>query len=188
MLCDLLFLQAAHLPSAEAKAVLEDAYGRVFAIARLHEQLYQSITSGEIRLAEYLDRLVVGCAEVHPDVRILLDAPDHQLALDVDRAIHLGLVVNELMLNAIKHAFAAGEQGEVRVGVRRVGEDVELQVRDTGKGLPPEFTIEAAASLGLRIVNVLAQRLRASVRMENAGGAAFTLRFPLQADESVEPR
>jgi two-component sensor histidine kinase len=124
---------------------------------------------------------------VHPEVKILLEAPDTGLALDVDRAIHLGLVVNELMLNAIKHAFPAGEEGEVRVGVRRLGADVELWVRDTGKGLPPGFSIERAASLGLRIVHVLAQRLHAKVHMESAGGAAFSLRFPLQADATVEP-
>jgi two-component sensor histidine kinase len=186
MLCDLLYLQAARLESAEAKTVLDEAYGRIFAIARLHEQLYQSIESGEIRLAEYLNRLIAGCSSVYPNVRMTLDAPDTALALDVDRAIHVGLIVNELLLNAVKHAFPNGENGDLRIGVRRVADQVEVQVRDNGPGLPPDFDLARVTSLGLRIVHILAQRLHASVSIENVNGAAFLLRFPLKAEPEAE--
>jgi PAS domain S-box-containing protein len=186
MLCDLLYLQAARLKSAEAKTVLDEAYGRIFAIARLHEQLYQSIESGEIRLAEYLNRLIVGCSSVYPNVRMTLDAPDTALALDVDRAIHVGLIVNELLLNAVKHAFPNGENGDVRIDVRRVADQVEVQVRDNGPGLPRDFDLARVTSLGLRIVHILAQRLHASVSIENVNGAAFLLRFPPKAEPEAE--
>jgi PAS domain S-box-containing protein len=188
MLCDLLYLQAARLESAEAKTVLDEAYGRIFAIARLHEQLYQSIASGEIRLAEYLDRLITGCGDVHRNVSIALEAPDAALALDVDRAIHLGLIVNELLLNAVKHAFPNGARGVVRIGVRHVADQVEVQVRDNGRGLPAHLDVDEAKSLGLRIVHILSNRLDGTVRIENDNGAVFTLTFPLHAPAREEPR
>jgi PAS domain S-box-containing protein len=187
MLCDLLYLQAAQLDSAEAKTVLDEAYGRIFAIARLHEQLYQSFGSGAIRLAEYLNRIIAGCGDVHRNVSMVLDAPDDALALDVDRAIHLGLVVNELLINAVKHGFPSGGSGAVRIGVRRVADRVEVQVRDNGKGLPAGLEVERAKSLGLRIVHILTNRLGGRVRIENDNGAVFTLAFPLHAEAPVTP-
>jgi PAS domain S-box-containing protein len=187
MLCDLLYLQAAKLESTEAKTVLDEAYGRIFAIARLHEQLYQSIKSGEILVVEYLQRLITGCGDVHRNVSIALDAPDAVLAVDVDRAIHLGLIVNELLLNAVKHAFPNGASGDVRIRVRRVADQVQVQVRDNGKGLPAHLNVEEAKSLGLRIVHILTNRLNGRVKIENDNGAVFTLTFPLHAEAPVRP-
>jgi PAS domain S-box-containing protein len=183
MLCDLLYLQAATLSSQEAKTVLEEAYGRIFAIARLHEQLYQSLGSGQIILGEYLGRLIAGFRSVYPQTLFILEAPG-DLALDVDCAIHLGLVVNELVTNALKYAFPDGRRAEVRVGLRREGALLVLEVRDNGVGLPANVDLEHAKTLGLRIVRILADRLRASVKIENEGGAAFTLAFPVAAPES----
>ncbi len=186
MLCDLLFLQAETLDDREAKGALEDAYGRVFAIARLHEQLYQSMQHGRIRLADYLTRLAGGFASLYPAVPVHIDAPP-DVHLDVDRAIHTGLIVNELVTNALKHAFGPGVRGEIRVRVRGLDGRLELQVQDNGRGLPANFSVEETRSLGLRIVHILARRLGATVRIETGGGATFTVEFPLEAEEWNTP-
>jgi PAS domain S-box-containing protein len=183
MLCDLLYLQAMSLEGREAQPILLDTYGRMFAMARLHEQLYQSLASGEIRLGEYVSGLVGGFASVHPEVPIRLDVSGEAVTLDVDRAIHTGLILNELLTNAVKHAFRDGRAGEAVVRLCRREEQVELQVHDTGPGLPADFDLAQARSLGLRIVHILAQRLNATVRLENSGGACFTIRFPVKAPE-----
>ncbi len=114
--------------------------------------------------------------------------PPEPLHLDVDRAIHAGLIANELVTNAAKHAFPPGEPGEVLVRLRPVGDRVELQVRDAGKGLPQGFDLTRAKTLGLRIVHILANRLGASVSVENRKGTAVTITFPLVADAPIEPR
>jgi PAS domain S-box-containing protein len=181
MLCDLLYLQATTQEGRQAQDVLEDTYGRIFALAKVHEDLHQSLASGDIRLAEYLGRLVRGLQSVHAEVQIGLDAPDTGLTLDVDRAIYTGLIVNELLTNAVKHASRDGKAGEVTVSVRTRGDALELRVRDTGPGLPADLELARAPSLGLRIVHILAGRLKATVQVENTGGACFTIRFPLQA-------
>jgi PAS domain S-box-containing protein len=181
ILCDLLFLQGDLLQGEEGKAAIEDAYRRVFAIARLHEQLYQSLESGQVNLGEYLGRLIRGFEQLSARVRIVLDAPGDPVFMDVDRAIHTGLVVSELVTNAQKHAFPGTGTGEVRVRLRPVGDDVELEVQDDGRGLPPGLDVEQVASLGLRIVHILSRKLGAVLEIRSSDpGACFAVRFPRQ--------
>ena len=188
MLCDLLYLQMAATPEGEKQDVLQHTYGRIYAIARLHEQLYQSLQAGQIPLQTYLHRLVEGVQGVyqHPAVRIDVAATD--VALDLDRAVHVGLIVNELVANALKHGFPGGSPGEVVVHLTQVGDQLELSVRDSGRGLPGDLDVAQARTLGLRIVHILARRLHASVEVTRTGGTAFTLRFPVQTDAPIEPR
>jgi PAS domain S-box-containing protein len=187
MLCDLMYLQMEAMPDREQHHDLEDAYSRIYAIARLHEQLYQSMHSGKVPVREYLTRLVDGFRNLYPLVSVTLEAASDGAALDIDRAIHVGLIVNELVMNAVKHAFPSGHQGHVALVIREAGEQVLLQVRDNGRGLPPEVKLEQAKSVGLRTVYILARRLEASLAVTTNGGTCFTLTFPAEADPPVEP-
>jgi len=186
MLCDVMYLQMEAMPDRDQHQDLQDAYGRIFAIARLHEQLYLSMSSGRIWLGEYFTRLAGGFEEFFPRARIAVDA-DGGLALDVDRAIHVGLIVNELITNALKHAFPRGEAAEVRVVLRRVGFLLQLQVADRGRGLPADFDWDQGKTLGLRTVKLLARRLEGEIDIAREGGTTFTLSFPLTGAEPVEP-
>jgi two-component sensor histidine kinase len=167
---------------------LQDAYSRIYAIARLHEQLHQSMQAGQIQLPEYLGRLVTGFKDLHAAVRVTLQAAGVDLRIDLDRAIHVGLVVNELLTNAVKHAFPPGQAGEVVLAMYAAGDQIALQVRDNGRGLPADFDLAQTTSLGLRTVRILALRLGAQVVVERNGGTSFTLTFPAHADAPLEPR
>jgi PAS domain S-box-containing protein len=182
MLGDLLYLQSDVLTSSKEKRALEDSFNRIFAIARLHEQLYQSLESGRVRLADYLESLAAGFRSVYRTAEIRLVTSAEPILLDVDRTIHVGLIVNELVTNALKHAFDGG-RGVVTVRLRPAGEALELQVSDDGSGLPPGFDLQQTKSLGLRIVHILARRLQAAVDVESRDGTTFTIRFPLKAEE-----
>jgi PAS domain S-box-containing protein len=188
MLCDMLYLQMEGMADAEKAAVLRDTYSRIYAIARLHEQLYHAMKSGEVQLADYVQRLLTGFASVYRAIPVQLEVGDDRVALDLDRAIHTGLIINELVTNALKHAFPPGQSGKVAVRVHRVDDTVELQVRDTGKGLPADLDLSSTKTLGLRIVRILAQRLGATVSMESHRGTVFTIGFPLHAEAPVEPK
>jgi two-component sensor histidine kinase len=187
MLCDLMYLQMEAMPNRNQRHGLQDAYARIFAIARLHEQLYQSMQSGHIVLSEYVGRLIAGFETLFPRVRVRLEVMG-EASLDLDRAIHVGLIVNELITNAMKHGFPAGQPGEVTVAIDTIGGRVRIQVRDSGKGLPPDLDLEHAKSLGLRTIYILGKRLNATVTVENHNGASVTVTFPLEADAPVEPR
>jgi PAS domain S-box-containing protein len=180
MLCDLLYLKAETLPAGEPRALLEDSYGRIYAFARLHEQLYETMQGGEVRLGEYLARLVASVQQFAAGATIRVEAVPGDHALDLDRAISAGLIVNELVTNALKHAFPKGQPGAIGVRLQVQGGDYVLDVWDTGPGLPPGFDAEKAPSLGLRLVRLLAHRLQATVTLKTEPGAAFTIRFPVQ--------
>ncbi|HTU00218.1 MAG TPA: histidine kinase dimerization/phosphoacceptor domain -containing protein, partial [Candidatus Sulfotelmatobacter sp.] len=187
MLCDLMYLQMEAMPDRDQHQDLQDAYSRIYAIARLHEQIYQSMHSGQIQLAEYLRRVVSGFANLYPNVPVAVEAASVEVLIDLDRAIHVGLVVNELLTNAVKHAFPDGQPGQVSVAVCAAGDQIFLQVRDNGRGLPADLDLEHATSLGLRTVHILARRLEAKVTVSSSGGTSFTLTFPVRYDPPLEP-
>jgi two-component sensor histidine kinase len=122
---------------------------------------------------------------VYPRIRISIEAAPEPIYLDMDRAIHVGLIANELITNAAKHAFTSGEHGEVAMSLHGVGDAVELRVSDNGKGLPEGLDVSQATSLGLRIVNILARRLKATVTVTSRGGASFALVFPLTPEPAA---
>ena len=182
MLADMLYLQLETLPGTAA-APLQDAHGRVYAIAQLHEHLYQSMDGGRVNVAEYLGRLVQSFGDLYRHLPVCLDVSAPDLCLDLDRAVHVGLILNELLTNAAKHGFPAGGPAMAGARLRQRGDMLELHVWDTGVGLREAVNFAESKSLGLRIVRALAARLGATVEIANEGGARFTLTFP--AGESL---
>lgn len=178
MVASLLSLQAEEIQSAEGKAALEESHDRVRSFALLHEELYRALERGQVRLADYLRRLVEAFEHAH-HVRVLLDLTGEHPVLDIDRAISCGLILNELLTNAVKHAYPGEVAGEIGVGCQRVGEECELRVWDRGVGLPPGVRPEQTASLGLRLVRILCRRLSARLSVETGEGTTFLLRFPV---------
>ena len=188
MLCSLLELQAQAIESPEGKEALELSTGRIYAIARLYEQLYRSMSSGQVILCEYLRGLAENFQNTYATHGITVQLPPlNGIYLDVDRAIPCGLIVNELLTNAVKHAFPPEVRGTVGIGLRKVGAMVELRVWDNGRGLPADLDIATSTSLGLRLVRILALRLRADITVESYEGAAFTLTFPAHGDQPLDP-
>jgi len=181
MICSLLELQADAIESPEGKAALEYSSNRIYAIARLYEQLYRAMSSGQVNLCDYLRGLAEAFQETSRDTSsaaITLKMRDAQISLDVDRAVPCGLIVNELLTNAAKHAFAPGGTGEIGIAVEEMGDRIQLYVWDNGRGLPAGVDVEHSSSLGLRLVAILARRLKAEVKVDSNQGTAFTFTFP----------
>jgi PAS domain S-box-containing protein len=183
MLCDLFYLKAEAVESRETKEALEDGYMRVYAFARLQEQLYLSMEHGVVHLASYLRGIGDGFRQLHREVTMRLELPEEEIHLDLDRTTHCGLLVNELLTNALKHAFPDGRRGEVGLSLRLLGDQVQVVVWDNGVGMGPDVDLEQPKSLGLRIVGILARRIRAAVAIAGAAGTRVTVTFPLQIDE-----
>jgi PAS domain S-box-containing protein len=182
LLCNLLHLQADQIESPEGRMALAESYLRVYSMAELHERLYRSLDRGMIRLGEYLGSVSESFRQSHA-FRVVLELGDEEIYLDVDRAVRCGLIVNELLTNAVKYAFPDGQPGEIGIGLRTRGTDLQLRVWDTGVGLPAGLALEDARSLGLRLVRMLAQRLRAEIVVDSSSGTAFTLTFPSAPEE-----
>ncbi len=174
----LISLQAEEISEPSLRAPLRDMSHRVRSMAMVHEKLYESADLGRVDFDEYarslLDYLWRAHGTEESGVRLVLDLePIH---LPVNTAVPCGLVLNELVSNALKHAFRGRAAGEVAVSLRSGAEgEVEMCVRDNGSGLPAEVDWRRGPSLGLRLVHMLAGQLRAALDVSSGGGTRFTL-------------
>lgn len=181
VVASLLNLQGRQLTDPGAREIFAATKHRVQAIALLHEGLYRSPDLASIELGPYLERVVqeVTAASCDPErLSVTCSAPG--LNCDMDAAVPLGLIVNELISNAVKHAFAPGEQGKIEVHVEGSPDGMAtLRVRDNGRGLPANFKASQTRSLGVRLVTNLTAQLGGELNVESNPGVCWSIRFPL---------
>ncbi len=177
VISSLLALQQRRLEGTEAAQALGEAHARVRSISLVHDQLYRAADLGDVDFHAYLETLVARLAQTAgPGVEVSVDVAPVQLG--VDRAIPCGLIVNELVTNALKHAFAGRAAGRVRVELRDSGPDeLTLSVSDDGVGLPAGFDPAAQPTLGLVLVRTLAQQIGGQLVASTDRGARFAVRF-----------
>jgi len=175
VISSLIQLQSYALFDERDTELLKETQQRIRAMAQLHELLYRSRDLGSINVAEYLEALVrelaFGSGREMPEIR----AEGHRLALD--EAVPLGLIANELVQNALKHAYPKDQPGFVAVSFSRSGEDWVLEVSDRGKGPPPGFDPASARSMGLTLVRSLAEQISGRLSFEGPPGFVARLRF-----------
>jgi two-component sensor histidine kinase len=179
IISSLLSLQASQSRDPRIVAMLRESQGRVRAIATIHEKLQQSGSVARVDLAEYIRGVASQLFSSYGGAgRILLLMDIEPLELALDTAIPCGLIVNELVSNALKHAFEDGRHGEIRIEMGRMEDGrLRLLVADNGIGLP-EPGLVREGSLGLELVKALAEQLGGTLEVtRDAPGATFTIRF-----------
>lgn len=180
IISSLVNMQARKLEAGPSRDALRECQTRVQAIALIHERLYQSQDYSRVPLSDYVRSLA---ASVFNATGTALRGVELEFAIDdvsltVDKAIPCGLVLNELITNALKHAFRDGRPGRLLVElVRTEGGLIRLAVRDDGVGLPADFQKQRGHSLGIQLVTTLAEQLDASLTISSDGGASFELEF-----------
>lgn len=182
VISSLLNLQRRHAAPA-ARPPLEESLGRVQAMAVLHELLYASKSYAAINLADYLRQLTTLLRAIagSGQVAIRIDFTDRGggLQLDLQRAVPCGLLVNELVTNAVKHAFPNRAGGRVDITLDRLADGRgAVIVEDDGIGLPPEEELATGRSLGFQLVPLLAEQLRAELQTQRTPHTRFEIRFP----------
>jgi len=179
VLSSLLNLQANHGSDEAIRAALEVSLARVQAIALAHEQLSQSPDLSRIDFCGYAralsEQLIRARQDGRPNITCSVRACDRRLPLDV--CIMCGLVVNELVTNALKHAFQGRARGEISISLIRHHDLLELRVSDDGVGLPEHVELGKAKSFGLDLVALLAKRLQSTVVVTRQSGTTLTLQF-----------
>jgi len=180
VITSLLRLESNRIDHATTKSVLKDMQNRIQAMAALHEAVYRSDNFSQVDLGVYLRQLTgqLGRSLVAVPGQIVFRLDLFSIALDLDQAIPCGLIVNELVSNALKHAFPAGRPGEVRIELERAGEEnLRLRITDNGIGLPPNFDLIRSKSLGLQLVADLARQLGGSLQVGAGPVAVFEVTF-----------
>lgn len=165
---------------ADFQETLKKIRHRIAALSLIHENLCRSDHLSMPSLDAYLERL---CSYILDDFNgkdVEVDFRIDDIGVSMDAEISIGLIVSELMTNSLKHAFSG--EGTKRIALRisrRDGKTVELEYRDNGRGLPPDFSAAERGSLGMRILLALARQLNGELRTENADGAVFRFTFSL---------
>jgi len=176
----LLTMQAELLKDEAGRRALQDSQERVQCMALIHERLNRDDGVDHLDFRDYVEELAHDLLRGHavnPDL-ISLRLELKSVALGLNQAIPCGLILNELLTNALKYAFPAGRTGEIRIALTCDEKNrVTLAVADDGIGLPMEADWKHSASLGLRIVDVLRRQLDAILDREPGPGTAFRLSF-----------
>jgi two-component sensor histidine kinase len=177
----MLHLQANSVDNDALKAHLAEASGRVSAIGRAYERLSYDADVEDIDLGPYLREVCADAIRTASYCKLDFEAIQ-EIQLNADRAIQLALIINELVTNAVKHAFSNRADGHIWVRLSRQDENAALiSVRDDGIGLPAGFALSKSLGLGMRIVTGLSKQLGASISHRgDVDGTEFVLMVPLQ--------
>jgi len=179
VISSLLALQSDSADDPLAKPLFEESRDRVKSMALVHEKLYQSPNLSRIDFGEYVRDLVsyllrsygaLGRIEAHVQIESVM--------LQLDAAINCGLIINELVSNALKHAFPENKAGSIRIHIRRDEQGIALFVEDDGIGFPPGVDFQHTKTMGLRLVVRLVRQLNATIRLDGRMGTVFRIDLP----------
>lgn len=187
VIISLLHLQALEIDDERVKTLFWETENRIRAMSLVHEKLYQSQNLAEIDLGQYLEEMVAALVRsmvIGDHVRIEMDC--EHVPVSIDNILPLGLAINEIVTNSLKHAFPDGRAGRIFV---RLNQDeyglVEVVVGDDGPGLPPDMEPGRVRSLGMQItVNLIKKQLHGSMDVSSDGGVVYRIRFA----EAVRPK
>jgi PAS domain S-box-containing protein len=169
-------LQLRQVEDALIASMLQETQNRVQSMAFIHEQLYQSADFSQIDFGDYLQQLTRHLLRSYGvQSAIQLHLKTDPIHLNIDTAVPCGLIVNELVSNALKYAFPNGQSGDIYIQLRHNPEvgTIRLSVQDNGIGISSEMDLENAPSLGLQLVQALTQQIRGTLTLTQSDGTTF---------------
>jgi two-component sensor histidine kinase/predicted negative regulator of RcsB-dependent stress response len=170
VISSLLNLQSRQIEDPSAKSAMKSGQNRIRSMALIHQNLYQDNETATINLKVYVENLsrnLFNSYQVSEDM-INLKTDIEDLELDIDTIIPLGLILNELITNALKYAFSEGQKGNLVVVLKRENDRIDLIVEDDGKGMDRSIDISKVKSLGFKIIRSFSAKLKADFRIEDA--------------------
>lgn len=180
IISSLIYLQAQRIDDPNVRQIFEDSQSRISSMALVHDSLYRSQDFARVNLSEYVQMLTASLFHtyrIQPDLVKLSMQVDADVVVSLDKAIPCGLILNELMTNALKHGFSNGQTGEVGVILEHHLNRVCLVVENDGNRLPESFELQKIQSMGLRLVNALVSQLQGRFEVEKTAKARFKVTF-----------
>ncbi len=189
IIASLLLLQATSFQDEKVDQLVSRVSSRIRAMSLVYDKLSHAKDLSRIGIREYLDDLTrqIAKTENGQEGRIAVELDVEDIALIIDAAVPLGLVVNEIVTNSFKHAFPDGRRGTVRVTLRRTNPDtVLLSISDDGRGFPPGFDPDGTSSFGIfTTLTLVRMQLRGTAKIESTGGVSYRITLK---DRIYEPR
>jgi two-component sensor histidine kinase len=188
IISSLLNLQTRGIEDNNTLQAMRDSQMRIRSMALIHEKLYQSPSLASIDFGEYVKSLTIDLFRTYRGHAsgIQLEIKVDEVFLSLDHAVSCGLILNELMTNALKYAFPNGRSGTIWVELHATPEHMlNLQVADDGVGIPSDLDIFNTKSLGLQLVNNLVRQLDATLKVQTSGKTSFLISFRYQHGDGV---
>ncbi len=184
VISSLLNLQAGETTDPAVVELYRESQSRIRSMALVHEKLYRSDNLARIDLLEYLSDLSAYLRQMYAPVarQVRVSVGGQPVFLDIDTAVPCGLLMNELISNAFKHAFPNGRAGEVQIQVHRHDDRICLTTADNGVGVPPGFSFRQVDSLGMQLVFTLVDQLDGTIEFDTRQGVRAVVAFPVPAE------
>ena len=179
VISSILSLQSNYVKDEKTLEILDESQNRIKSMSYIHETLYQTTDFSSIEFSDYLDRLASNLIHSYSysNGPITLKSDYDEIYLDIDKAIPCGLIVNELISNALKYAYDT-EGGNIDLAIKEKNSNIFLRVADYGKGLPKDFKYEDSDSLGMQLVYSLVDQIDAEMKLNSTEkGTEFLITF-----------
>jgi hypothetical protein len=180
----LLYLQSLSTENTEQITLLKEARSRVMSMGLIHQKLYQSADIAHIPFMDYIRGLIDFLEEsygVDPEkIRTVVEVSPPDLTMELDTGIPCGLIINELVTNALKYAFHGPDGGIIRIQMKRDEHQYHLTVSDDGAGIPADLDLTTTKSLGMTIVTDLVSQLDGTLEIIRQPGTTYRIQFPYQ--------
>jgi PAS domain S-box-containing protein len=186
VMLSLLRLQTRKIEDKKMVEILRVWQNRLRSIALVHEKLYESENLARIEFGSYIQRLAVSLFHAFnvKESSVLLEMNIESISLDISTAIPLGLIINELVSNSLKHAFPEGRKGKIRLDFHKKNKNsYSLIIKDNGIGLPKNIKFQNPQTLGFQLINDLIDQIDGSVEVSRRGGTTFKIIFQKKGEK-----
>ena len=179
VISSILNLQTSYVKDKKTLDILRESQNRIKTMSFIHESLYQSTDFSNIDFSQYIVSLSKNLVHSYGiyDELVELNLLVETVSLNLDLSIPCGLIINELVSNALKYAFSKNRKGEIKIELFEKKGNVNLIVQDNGLGLPKEINYKETASLGLQLVMTLVEQIDGVITLDNTKGAKYTIIF-----------
>ena len=183
VISSILNLQSSYIDDETALSILRESQDRIKSMSFVHESLYQSNTLSEVNFSEYIRNIAGNLFHSYgrPEGGISMQYELEEVFLNLDTSIPCGLIINEVVSNCLKYAFAGKEKGVIRIEFSKLSDGkLKLIIGDDGIGLPSNFDIENAETLGLQLVTTLVTQVSGELDIKTNKGTQFSIVFKEQ--------
>ncbi|MBS3819439.1 MEDS domain-containing protein [bacterium] len=180
VISSLLNIQSSRTEDKKAQEALKATQKRVYSMALIHDRLYKSEDLASVDFSQYIKQISnhllsyyrgkMGKVTIRKDIK--------NVFIDINKAVPLGLIVNELVSNSLKHAFPDEREGEIRIKFHKKDSGYELQISDNGVGLPEDLDLRKATSMGMQLVSSLVDQIEGEIELSRKPQTSFKITFP----------
>jgi two-component sensor histidine kinase len=179
IISSLLNLQTENIQDEKFLALIRESRNRIKSMALVHEMLYATTDLSSIKLKSYITTLYESIYQSYrrPDMQVNFDIDiKESISFEIDKMIHLGLILNEIISNSLKYAFD-NNNGTISICLQQTGYTYLLTIKDNGKGLPVDFDVKKHSSLGMQLIHMLTEQINGILKIEPNKGVAYKIQF-----------